>query len=86
MGFKLKNKWSDFLYHLTKYLNLTTAIYGNTHRGVRDSELEHIRTENKLYIRKYSNGNIGHTFLGKQKKMQLDIVNSFDKSRDRLTQ
>ena len=85
MGFKLKNKWSDFLYHLTKYLNLTTAIYGNTHRGVRDSELEHIRTENKLYIRKYSNVN-GAYFFSKTKKLQLDIVNSFVKSRDRLTQ
>ena len=86
MEFSFQNYLSDFLYHLTKYLNLTIAIYDNTHGGVRNSELEHIRTENKLYIRKYSNGNIGHTFLGKQKKLQLDIVNSFDKSRDRLTQ
>ena len=76
MGFKLKNKWSDFLYHLTKYLNLTTAIYGNTHRGVRDSELEHIRTENKLYIRKYSDGN-GAYFFSKTKKIAIRCCELF---------
>ena len=85
MEFSFQNYLSDFLYHLTKYLNLTIAIYDNTHGGVRNSELEHIRTENKLYIRKYSNVN-GAYFFSKTKKLQLDIVNSFVKSRDRLTQ